>query len=258
MIIVEGKIIDFLLLIIFTAVVLYSLYRKSQGHVAEIRRLAACDAIDEAIGRAVETNRPTFFTPFFSTLADDRAPQTIAGLSVLDYVAHECAKKGSRLITLYNWADSGPLIDSILSQAYFAEGVPEDYNRERDLIFQPRYSSAFGSIDLIKRENVGSAIMIGYAFYSSVLVSSVIKQIGAFTISGTAHISMLAFFVGASDYVLLGEEIYAAGAYLSKNETTLSTLEAQDINKYITLILILISMVVFNLGFSGILNILNM
>jgi len=51
----------------------------------------------------------------------------------------------------------------------------------------------------------------------------------------------LPFFITACDYTLIGEELYAASAYLSREPLLLGSLAGQDYGKMIILIVLLIS-----------------
>jgi hypothetical protein len=61
-------------------------------------------------------------------------------------------------------------------------------------------------------------------------------QTGAFQIAGTDSVLQLPFFVTACDYTLMGEELYAASAYLSREPLLLGSLKAQDYGKLIALL----------------------
>jgi hypothetical protein len=65
--------------------------------------------------------------------------------------------------------------------------------------------------------------------------------------------SQLPFFVAACDYTLIGEELFAASAYLSKDPKLLGSLKGQDVGKFIFLLVILVGVVFLTL--NSILNI---
>ena len=59
------------------------------------------------------------------------------------------------------------------------------------------------------------------------------NRVGAIQIAGTAQPAQLPFFVAACDYTLIGEEFFAASAYLSGEPDQLGTLKGQDVGKVI-------------------------
>ena len=68
-------------------------------------------------------------------------------------------------------------------------------------------------------------------------------QIGAIQVAGTTSATQTPFFIAACDYCLIGEEIYAAGAYLSKDPVLEGTVVSQDIVKQALLVLIFVGTV---------------
>ncbi|HBK85208.1 MAG TPA: hypothetical protein DDZ53_04150, partial [Firmicutes bacterium] len=66
----------------------------------------------------------------------------------------------------------------------------------------------------------------------------------------------LPFFVAACDYCLLGEELYAAGAYLSQDKAKLGSIGAQDIAKAITMVILLVGSLLATAEIDGLANLL--
>ena len=67
--------------------------------------------------------------------------------------------------------------------------------------------------------------------------------IGAIQIAGTASQAQIPFFVTACDYTLMGEEYFAASAYLSKKPELIGGVKAQDTVKLMLIGLVLIALV---------------
>jgi hypothetical protein len=58
-------------------------------------------------------------------------------------------------------------------------------------------------------------------------------------IAGTAELTQLPFFIAACDYTIIGEELFAVSAYLSRDPRELSSLKATDLVKALVILLIL-------------------
>ncbi|MGH7743072.1 MAG: DUF6754 domain-containing protein, partial [Candidatus Eiseniibacteriota bacterium] len=54
---------------------------------------------------------------------------------------------------------------------------------------------------------------------------------GAIQVAGTAQVAQLPFFVVACDYTLIGEELFAASAYLSGEPKLVGSLKGADMLK---------------------------
>jgi len=62
--------------------------------------------------------------------------------------------------------------------------------------------------------------------------------------------------VAACDYSLIGEEIYAAGAYLSKDPVQVGSVAGQDVGKAIALVLIVVGILLTAVGIPVLTNLL--
>jgi hypothetical protein len=106
---------------------------------------------------------------------------------------------------------------------------------------------------MILRDRPATNIYFGRFFAESLMLAETGYLTGSVQIAGTAEFSQLPFFVAACDYTLLGEELYAVGAYLSREPTLLAQLKAGDVVKAFAMLLIIVGMLlatfeVFQLG----------
>jgi hypothetical protein len=80
------------------------------------------------------------------------------------------------------------------------------------------------------------------------------NSVGAIQIAGTARPAQLPFFVAACDFTLIGEELFAASAYLSGEPRALGSLKGQDVGKAIAMAAIVVGTVavtVYGLSEAG-------
>ena len=89
---------------------------------------------------------------------------------------------------------------------------------------------------------------MGYFMAESLLLAEVGATSGAIQIAGTDVEHQLPFFFTACDYTLIGEELYAAGAYLSKEPMLLSALKVQDFGKLVVMVSVLFGIVLVAVG----------
>ena len=90
------------------------------------------------------------------------------------------------------------------------------------------------------REKPAANFYMGSYFAESLLLTETGAGTGAIQIAGTDSDHQLPFFVTTCDYTLIGEELYAASAYLSREPVLVGTLRGQDIGKaFIMAVLIL-------------------
>ena len=90
------------------------------------------------------------------------------------------------------------------------------------------------------REKPAACFLMGAFFAESLILAETGNAIGAIQLAGTAQPSQLPFFVAACDYTLMGEELFAASAYLSGEPQQLGTVKGQDFGKIVWAALLII------------------
>jgi len=222
------------------------------------RRLSGLDAIPEMVGRAAEMDRPLHFTTGLGSLTESVAPQLVAGLAVLAHVAEICANYGVKMIYSVYQAQVIPIATELMRAAYIKAGKPEEFQEEDQVRYlsgeQFAYASAVQGI--AERERPAANIMIGPFYAESMLFAETFNRIGAIQLAGTARGYQIPFFAVICDYLLIAEEIYAAGAYLSKDPVVSGTIMGQDYGKIVALILMILGIIATSLGSSFIVDLL--
>ena len=93
---------------------------------------------------------------------------------------------------------------------------------------------------MMVREKPAACFYMGAFFAESLILAETGNSIGAIQVAGTAMPSQLPFFVAACDFTLIGEEFFAASAYLSGEAHQLGSLKGQDVGKVVGVVLLLI------------------
>ena len=242
-----------LTILMFTLVVVYiSVARK--GKPLFIRKIAGLGAIDEAVGRATEMGRKMLYIPGIMSISD---MQTIASLSILAYVAKRSAVYGASLEV----PNTDPLTFTAametVRQAYLEAGKPDQFKEDMvTYITYDQFAYAASVSGKMVRERPAANFLIGSFFAESLIFAETGQGVGAIQIAGTADVAQLPFFVAACDYTLMGEELYAASAYLSREPVLLGSIKAQDIVKAILLAVVGAGIITYAFGWEFIRNML--
>lgn len=254
-IIYEGKMIGFLLAMTFFAILLYSTqYLKGRT----IRTIEGIDAIEEAVGRAVEMGRPVHSCPGGGGFDSQYAQQTIAGIGIIGHVAKLCASKGAELKVSINVAHTIPAVEEMVRTSYLAEGQLEQYSP--DIVrFLPNQNALFSyCMGMFEREKIAANIMVGAYFWEAIVLAEHGGSVGAMQIGGTARQSQLPAFVASCDYLIIGDELFAANAYLSNDEKQIANIAGQDYIRIIVLALMVLGTLASMAGSDVIANFLVM
>ncbi|MCP4684127.1 MAG: hypothetical protein GY867_01660 [bacterium] len=222
------------------AIVLYTTYDKRSRKRFKMREIAGLKAVEEAIGRATEMARPLIFTPGWG--GDIQRPTTIASMNILGHVAQVTASYDCPLV----YPTHDPVIMSVaqevVRESYLKAGYP-DRMREDDISYVS--SSQFGyaaAVDgMISRLKPASIFLLGTFEAESLILAETGNSVGAIQIAGTDSTIQLSFFIVACDYTLIGEELFAASGYLSKDPSILASVQSQDILKVLIVIFLIVA-----------------
>ena len=99
------------------------------------------------------------------------------------------------------------------------------------------------------RERLAAVFYMGNFLAEALMLAETGHATGAIQIAGSASASQLPFFVAACDYTLLGEELYAASAYLSQDPLQIGSLKGQDAAKALIMGLIILGVAAVSLGY---------
>jgi len=233
------------LLIFGGAVVIYILIARS-GKPLKVRKIAGLEAIDEAVGRATEMGRSVLFVP---GIQDMNEIQTIAGITVLSRVAKVAAEYDAKVEVPTARSLVMTTARETVQAAFLAAGRPDAYNE--DLIYYVT-DEQFGYVaylsGMMVREKPAACIYMGMFYAESLILAETGNAIGAIQVAGTAQPAQLPFFVAACDYTLIGEEFFAASAYLSGSPEELGSLKGQDVGKVVVAVIVLIGVTTVTLS----------
>ena len=211
-----------------------------------IRRIAGLDAIDEAIGRATEMGKPIFYVPGIGSMS---SISTIASAFILGEVAKKVAQYDSQIKVPHYDPVVMTVCKEVVKQAYMEAGRPDSYREDINHFVSADQFSYAASVDgMISREKPAACFYMGYFMAESLLLAEVGATSGAIQIAGTDVEHQLPFFFTACDYTLIGEELYAAGAYLSGEPMLKSALKVQDFGKLFVMVSIAIGMICVAVG----------
>lgn len=229
-----------LLLLLFIGPVVFYIIKARKKDDIFIRRIPGIDAIDHGIGRSVELGRPLSFTTGLTGVS----PLLYACLGVLRHVAKKAAIYKSRLFVPSNDPEALALVDATLQSAYRSVNKSSQYDPSSvRYLSDSQFAFAAGYQGLIHRENVGGAFLFGRFAAESLILAEAGQQIEAVQIAATTSPEQVPFFITTCDFTLIGEELFAAGAYLSRDPVQMGSLRGQDIAKLVIAVLIILGII---------------
>ena len=219
----------FIAMLLFSAAIVWNIYNARSGKEVFVRRIPGLEAVDEAIGRATEMGRSILYV---LGLGGVSGVATVASMTILAQVARRTADYETALRVPCNDPIVMNVVREMVKTAYLEEGHPDAYNEENIFFLtEDQFAYAAGVDGIMVREKPATVFLQGSFAAESLILAETGNSIGAIQIAGTDSEHQLPFFIAACDYTLIGEELYAASAYLSKEPMLLGSLRGQDWGK---------------------------
>jgi hypothetical protein len=229
----------------FGALVFYTISHAKRNNIF-LRRIPGLDAVDEAIGRSTELGKPILYLTGAHDMSD---PSTIAAAVILGRVAKRTAAYETELMVPHRDPITMAVCQEITKQAYLEAGKPDLFKEDANFFITSDQFSYTAAVDgIMLRKKPAANFFMGSYFAESLLLTETGASTGAIQIAGTDSDHQLPFFVTTCDYTLIGEELYAASAYLSKEPVQIGTLRGQDIGKAVILSVIMIGTLLATVG----------
>ncbi|MBL6719371.1 MAG: hypothetical protein O3A49_01410 [Candidatus Marinimicrobia bacterium] len=232
----------FVFTLIVIMIMLYEVkLAKSSSAPTFLRTIPGLKAVEEAVGRSTEMGKPILYVP---GIMDMNEVETVAGVVVLGHVANMTAQYETELDVPVARAIVMQSARQVTKEAYLTQGRPEMYNEDMvHYITDDQFAYAAAVNGIMQRDEPAACLYMGKFFAESLLFAETGNSIGAIQIAGTGSQTQIPFFVTACDYTLMGEEFFAASAYLTKEPELIAGITAQDIIKVILIGFILLSIV---------------
>ena len=238
----------FLVIILVIAGLFFIYLRRAKERPQDvyIRRMPGVDAIEDAVGRSTEMGRPVLYVTGIEEVQDI---MTLASLLILGHVAELTAAYDTE-IKVANYYPLTMIVAEEVVRAGYAKAGRADAHRPENVLFitAEQFAFAAGVNGIILRDRPATNIYFGRFYGESLLLAETGFVTGAVQIAGTAELTQLPFFVAACDYALIGEELYATSAYLSREPSLLANIKAGDGLKLLAMIFIVVGAVLATTG----------
>jgi hypothetical protein len=189
---------------------------------------------------------------FVPGIQDIDEMQTVAGLVILESVARIAARYETPLRVPVAYPIPFTIAQEMVRSGHLHAGRPDTYDPDSVTFVSPQqfaYVAALTGIML--RDRPAAHIYMGSFFAESLMLAETGFSTGAIQIAGTANVHQLPFFVVACDYTLIGEELFAASAYLSGEPRLVGGLKGADMLKVAIVLVVLTGCVLETLGHHG-------
>lgn len=217
------------ILVVICGAVIYFTERTKAGKSLHVREIAALQAMQEAVGRATEMGRPCLF---LTGIEDMNEIATVAGVAILSHVAQTAADYDAEIVVPTTRSLVMTAAQEAVSAAYLAADRADSYNPANIYyVTDEQFAFVAHVTGYMVRERPAACFYAGIFYAESLILAETGNSVGAIQIAGTSEATQLPFFVAGCDYTLIGEELFAASAYLTREPQQLGSLKGQDAGK---------------------------
>lgn len=225
------------LTVLLVGFILLNIARARGEKGLQIRKISGLVAIEEAIGRATEMGKPVLMIPGINVLNANAAQ----AINIFAYVTRLAARMSNPILL----CTADPAVYAVAQETirgvYQSEGLLDRYDVDSVRFLTDRqFAFAAAVSGTILREKTAAAFFLGDFYAESLIFAETANRVGAIQVAGSTQNTQTPFFIAACDYVLIGDEFYAASAYLTREPVLVGSLVGQDWAKVMVLLLVLI------------------
>lgn len=229
----------FLLLIASAFLLLIITLWKSRSP-ATLREIPAFTRLSRALGLSVEDGTRLHVSLGHGSLLDPRGAPAFAGLAMLRIIAERTAVSDKPAVASAGDPALGLLTQDSLQAGYQTAGANDLYlpTTGRVTGLSP-FGYAAGAMQITRDEDVAATIMVGHFGPEVALLTEAADRENQTMIGGSDNLSGQAVLFANTQDPLIGEEIFAAGAYLGAGAPHDASLTVQDILRWLVILAML-------------------
>jgi hypothetical protein len=228
-------------LLLIAAALLLGLTLWRRRSPATLRVIDAYERLNRSVGLAVENGTRLHVSLGRGNLFTARGGSALAGLAMLRRLTERTSVSDRPPIVTSGDAPLSILSQDTLQSGYRAVGAEEQYRFSTGrLTGLSPFSYAAGTMPIIRDENVSTNIFIGDFGNESALLTEEADRANTDLIAASDNLSAQAIFYAAAQDPLIGEELFAAGAYVGAGASHEASLNVQDILRWLIILAILI------------------
>jgi hypothetical protein len=212
----------------------------------DLREIAAYSTMPMMVGAAIEANRPLHLSPGSAGLAGNSTLLALSSAELFYQVSQRAAISNVSPILTVSDTTAIPLGHDTLRRAYQSRNLVDRYRRgnvrwypsgTRSLAFAAALTATMGD------DNVGANFMVGSFGPELALIADAAYRRNQPLIAASDQLEGQAVAFAVSDKPLIGEEIFAAGAYLGSDAPQMGSVITQDVLRWLLIAAIVVTAV---------------
>lgn len=242
---VETQGLSILILILaFAATVIATQVIRRRRSAFPIRAMRAYESLSPIVGAAIEANRPVHLSAGSAGVGGQNTLLALANAELFYRVSQQAAIGTTPPLITTSDTTAIPLAYDTLRRAYESRGMMGGY-RSTSVRWYPAgpRSLAYAAVLTASMgvNNVNANVLVGSFGPELALIAEAAARRDQGIIAASDQLEGQAVAYATSDQPLIGEEIFAAGAYLGDEASFRAALVTQDLLRWLLIIIILLS-----------------
>lgn len=246
---IVSELAGFVVVLVSAALLLVFTYLQRKKSPT-FRDIPAFTHLRRAVGRVVEDGSRLHLSLGHGALTTPQSASALAGLALLRRLADLTSAGDQPPIAS---AGDAPLAilaqDTLRAAATSAKPIPFDPTAGRLTGLTP-FSYAAGTIPIIRDEKVSANVIMGNFGVEAGLLTDAADRENSFMLAGSDNLTAQAVLYASAQEPLIGEEVYAGGAYVEPGGLHTASLSVQDVLRWVIIAAILVGSV---LALAGVL-----
>jgi hypothetical protein len=217
----------------------FSFFRRKSS-APTFREVPAFTRLTQALGISVEEGTRLHVSLGRGELLSPVGSASFAGLALLRKLVETTSGSDKPLVVTSGDGVVSLLVQDTLQAGYRMAGAEENYSPIQGRLtgFSP-FAYAAGAIPAMADENVSATVMVGHFGTEVALLTSLVDRTGTLAVAASDNLAAQSLLYASMDDPLIGEELFAAGAYAGAGKIHEASLQAQDILRWIILLSLL-------------------
>jgi hypothetical protein len=205
-----------------------------------LRRIDAYERLSRAVGLAVEGGTRLHVSIGRGNLFTARGGSALAGLAMLRRLSEQTSPSDRPPVVTSGDASLAILAQDTLQSGYRAAGAEDQYRFTTGrLTGLTPFAFAAGTMPVMSDEDVSANVVIGDLGPEAALLAEVSNSREADLIAVSDNLAAQSVLYAATQEPLIGEELFAAGAYLGAGNAHEASLQTQDVLRWLVILAIL-------------------
>jgi hypothetical protein len=237
---ITGLIALLFILIFFALIIIFAVAGRNRPDI-HLREIKAFSRFKRAIDLAVESGSCLHLSIGRGNITSTEISSTLIALSMLEKITRSASASDRPPVVTAGDPALAILAQDTLRGTYKSISAIDQYDPTGGrLTGLTPFSYAAGAMPIIRDENISTNILIGNFGNEVALITDAGERSSSVTLAGTDNISTQAVLYATANEPLIGEEVYAGGAYVQAGPTHKASLRAQDALRWVIAIVILL------------------